>query len=491
MTTLSLMVQGTASHVGKSAITAALCRIFKEDGLKVAPFKAQNMALNSFVTEEGLEMGRAQVFQAEAAGVRPTIEMNPILLKPDSDTGSQIIIDGKVFAHMNAKEYHAFKGKAAKFVEAAYRRLTEDFDMVVIEGAGSPAEINLRKNDIANMGTAHMTDSPVILVGDIDRGGVFASIVGTLTLLSTKDRARVKAVIINKFRGDLSLLEPGIREIEKLTGLPVLGVIPYFRDIYLQEEDSLGLLGHKASGNGVDVAVIELPHISNFTDFDALKASPEVRLRYVKANEKIGRADIIIIPGTKNTLADLDYLMASSYDEEIRAHIKEGRQVIGICGGFQMLGISITDDDVTRKALGLLDIETTMAKEKTTHQVVALSKTFGDKAVTGYEIHMGETTYLNNTEALFKVTRAGSTHSIKDGAISKDKLVFGSYIHGLFDNDELRKKIFSLSGETTSYSDLKEEGYKKLAELVRSKIDMNLLYEIIERKESKLKVATA
>ena len=375
--TTALMIQGTGSHVGKSILTAGLCRIFRDDGINVAPFKSQNMALNSYVTEDGKEMGRAQVVQAEAAGLRPDADMNPILLKPHSDQGSQVIIHGKVYGNLSAREFYKFKEEAKGFVKTSYDRLAKRHELIVIEGAGSPAEINLRANDIANMGTAHLVDAPVILVGDIDRGGVFASLVGTLELLDEADKKRIKGFIINKFRGDISLLRPGLDFLEEKTGLPVLGVIPWFRDIYIEEEDGVAIdraAGQIRDDSAVRIAVIHLPRISNFTDFDPFLADDGVNIRYIKEGERIGEADIIIIPGTKATISDLKYLKDAGYDVEIVKHIASGGTVIGICGGYQMLGKRITDAHHVEaggeiEGLGCLKIETELESEKTTHQV--------------------------------------------------------------------------------------------------------------------------
>jgi len=497
------MLQGTASHVGKSVLTAALCRIFRDDGINVAPFKSQNMALNSFVTEEGCEMGRAQVSQAEAAGLVPHVDMNPILIKPHSDVGAQVIIHGKVYGNLSARDFHGFKQEAFGFVEESYKRLSMKHGLIVIEGAGSPAEINLRKNDIANMGTAHMADAPVILVGDIDRGGVFASLVGTLELLDEHDRKRIKGFIINKFRGDLSLLKPGLDFLEHKTGLPVLGVIPYFRDIYIQEEDSVNLekrdaAAVKCSGK-VNIAVIYLPHISNFTDFDPLDAEPDVNLRYVRNGEPIGDADAVIIPGSKNTVGDLKYLKDAGYSDEIREHVEKGGQVIGICGGYQMLGKRIADPAGIEgggaiEGLGYLEIKTILKSEKSTHQVTATHAKGSflpahPEPLKGYEIHMGESIYINGGQPLFEITMQNSMPvTVYDGAATEDVRIWGTYIHGLFDNDIFRANVihmlkrgkdgFRPGDRVIIHCERKEEGYRKLAKVVRDNIDMEKIYNI-------------
>lgn len=492
----ALMIQGTGSHVGKSILTAALCRIFRDRGVNVAPFKSQNMALNSFITESGGEMGRAQVVQAEAAGLIPHVDMNPILIKPHADMEAQVIIQGKVHGNFSAKDFHGFKVKAMHFVEESYKRLARRHELIVIEGAGSPAEINLRENDIANMGTAHLVDAPVVLVGDIDKGGVFASLVGTLELLDDADRSRIKGFIINKFRGDISLLQPGLDFLEEKTGLPVLGVIPYFRDIYIQEEDSVNLDNLSPSSSGdekkIKVALLYLPHISNFTDFDPLEMEEDVDLRYVRQGERIGAADIIIIPGSKSTISDLAYLREAGYADEIMAHVERGGRLIGICGGYQMLGKSISDPYKVEsggelEGLGFLDIETVLKESKETHQVLAV-QVDGGNILKGYEIHMGESDYLNGASSLFEIkTRGGNDVKVEDGAKSSDGRVWGTYIHGIFDNDDFRKSVLAEArkekGETTgdngsSYADLKEEGYRQLAELVRSNLDMEAICRI-------------
>src|SRR3990172_2068859 len=450
----ALMIQGTASHVGKSVLTTALCRIFKEDGINVAPFKSQNMSLNSFVTADGREMARSQVVQAEAAGLKPDIHMNPILLKPHSDKGGQVIIHGRVYGNMPATDYQLFKREAMRFVGESYRRLASGYDLIVIEGAGSPAEINLRENDIANMGTAHMADAPVILVGDIDRGGVFAFLVGTLELLDEADRNRVKGFIINKFRGEISLLRPGIEFLERKTGLPVLGVIPYMKDIYIQEEDGVNLecdnKQQTRSDSTVRIAVIQLPHISNFTDFDPFIAEEDTSLWYVTSGQSIGDADVIIIPGTKNTLADLNYLRKRGYDKEIKRHIEKGGRVIGICGGYQMLGERIADPYGVEgggeaEGLGYLDIDTVFEKEKAVYQVTARPLSGHQSStsridIKGYEIHMGNTSYGDSARPLFLITsRNGEDITVRDGAMAGGGRVWGTYIHGIFDNDKFRR----------------------------------------------------
>jgi len=499
----SLMIQGTASHVGKSILVAAFCRILRQDGYKVAPFKAQNMALNSFITRDGGEMGRAQVVQAEAAGLEPHVDMNPVLIKPNTDVGAQVIIHGRVYQNMSAGLYHEFKKEAVAFVRQSFQRLSEKYDFIVIEGAGSPAEINLRENDIVNMGMAEIADCPVVLAGDIDRGGVFASLVGTIELLSEDERQRVKGFIINKFRGDISLLKPGLDFLEKKTGISVLGTIPYFKDIYIQEEDGVSLERLIPSGGNekVDVAVIRLPHISNFTDFDPFEREPDVRLRYVNYGEKIGNADVVIVPGSKNTIDDLNYLHNSGYVREILQHHRNGGLIVGICGGYQMLGEYIEDPYHIETSLesingiGLLPAKTLIEKEKVTCQVSAKihpsNRIFKNTdELRGYEIHMGKTE-LQDEKYMFEIIqREEKQTSTPDGFISADGRVWGTYIHGIFDNDGFRQdfirqvkltKGISVPSEahaSFSFQEFKETQYDRLAELVRNNIDMEAFYRI-------------
>jgi adenosylcobyric acid synthase len=491
------MIQGTGSFVGKSIIVAGLCRILKQDGFRVAPFKAQNMALNSFITREGGEMGRAQVVQAEAAGLAPHVDMNPILLKPYTDTGAQVIIQGRVFGNMPADVYHRFKKKALRAVMESYQRLSRQYQVIVIEGAGSPAEINLREGDIANMGMAEAADAPVLLLGDIDKGGVFASLVGTLELLNPPERDRVKGFIINKFRGDLRLLSPGLDFLEEKTGIRVLGVIPFLKDFHLPEEDGVVLENFPAQGfREIDIAVIYLPHISNFTDFDALRHEPGVRLRYVQPGQRIGETDAVILPGSKNTIEDLVFLKKAGYDREIWELWRSGKKVIGICGGFQMLGKRIRDPlgvETTvgqAEGLGLLDVETILQKEKMTYQVKAVAFQDSSGSLSGYEIHMGDTTRGPSNPPAFKIIeRLGHKVAIEDGAISTDGRVWGTYIHGLFDNDGFRRsfvdslrKIKDLlpvrEKAEFDYRTFKEEAYDRLAAVLRETLDIRKIYQI-------------
>lgn len=495
---LPLMLQGTSSHVGKSVLTAALCRIFRDMGFSAAPFKAQNMALNSFVTSEGHEIGRAQAFQAEAAGIKPTSDMNPVLLKPTGDSVSQVIVHGRVHSSMSAVEYHRFKKEAAGFVMESYERLSSLYDVIVIEGAGSPAEVNLREGDIANMGVAGMTKSPVLLVGDIDRGGVFASIVGTMELLAPWERELVKGFIINKFRGDMALLEPGLEFLSGKTGRPVLGVVPYMEGASLPDEDGVALQGvsRGADAGGVRVAVVKLPRISNFTDFDPLKLSPGFTLDFIEDAGEVAGADMVILPGTKNTLADLLWLKERGFSRALAEFAANGGMVAGICGGFQMMGRKVLDPDKVESnlrevsGLGLLDTETVLEGEKSTFQVKARVRAFGidDIGVEGYEIHMGRTT--GPVTPLARITgRNGVSVDVADGAMKSN--LWGTYIHGIFDNDAFRDALLGAlrgakglgplasDGEPgRSFAGIREDAIERLAAVVAGSLDMKAILRI-------------
>ena len=489
----SIMLQGTGSSVGKSMLCAALCRIFKEDGLRVAPFKAQNMALNSFATSEGLEMGRAQVVQAQAAGVEPSVDMNPILLKPTSDRKSQVIAMGRPLGNMSAVEYHHYKPQLRQMVKEAYARLEDDYDAVVIEGAGSPAEINLREGDLVNMWMAGAADAPVLLVGDIDRGGVFASLYGTVMLLTPEERARVKGLIINKFRGDVEILKPGLKMIEDLTGIPVVGVIPW-TDADIEDEDSVSQRLNVASGRGeITVAVIRLKHISNFTDFQALALHPGITLKYAQRPQDLAGADVIILPGTKNTIDDLIDLRNRDMIAPIVRHARQGGLLIGVCGGYQMLGQVLRDPQGVESAapevagLGLLDMEVEFHPEKRTvqsegelTQAVDWLKPLAGTRISGYEIHSGVNRF--GAEAAFWM--------LPDGAANARGNVLGTYLHGLFDDGVLAEAIVKqarqLKGldavETSgvSMADYRESQFEKLAAAVRANLDMSAVYRILK-----------
>jgi adenosylcobyric acid synthase len=440
----TLMVQGTTSDAGKSTVVAALCRLLKREGVRVVPFKPQNMALNSAVTADGGEIGRAQALQAIAAGVAPHTDMNPVLLKPSSDTGAQVIIHGKVRAEMNARDYHQYKTVAMGAVLESHARLAAQYDAVVVEGAGSPAEINLRDRDIANMGFAEAVDCPVVLVADIDRGGVFAHIVGTLSCLSQSERDRTIGFVINRFRGDIKLLEPGLEWLEQQTGKPVLAVLPYLHGLFLDAEDAVQPV--QAARGAFRVVVPSLPRMSNHTDFDALRVHPDVDLRFVRQGEAIPPADLIILPGSKNTRGDLAWLRAQGWPEKIARHLRYGGKVIGVCGGFQMLGHSVADPHGVEGAagdtpgLGLLDMVTTLTRDKRLEQVSGVCAFAADAAVCGYEIHMG----VSDGAAL--ATPAFHIGQRPEGAISPDGQLLGTYLHGLFDSADACAALLQWAG---------------------------------------------
>ncbi|MBR5065263.1 MAG: cobyric acid synthase [Oscillospiraceae bacterium] len=476
-----LMIQGTMSNAGKSLLCAALCRIFLQDGYRVAPFKSQNMALNSFITDEGLEMGRAQVVQAEAAGIKPSVLMNPVLLKPTTDVGSQVIVNGEVLGNMPASDYFKYKKRLIPDIMKAYDTLAEQYDIIVIEGAGSPAEINLKSDDIVNMGMAKMVNAPVLLVGDIDRGGVFAQLYGTVELLEPDERNMVKATIINKFRGDVSILDPGLDMLYDLVKVPCAGVVPY---VYLDidDEDSLSERLFAGERKEIDIAVVQLPRISNFTDFSPFSRFAGISLRYVKTVFELGSPDMIIIPGTKSTISDLKWMRQTGLEAEILKQASRGTPVFGICGGLQMLGRTISDPYGTEgggeiAGMGLLDIDTVFASAKTRTQTEGVFPQIGGifSGLTGlkyrgYEIHMGQ--------------------SGDSSAVLRNGNVYGSYIHGIFDENGIAEAIaralykergleFS-EDNTFDIHAYKETQYDKLAETVREALDMDLIYRILE-----------
>ncbi len=482
----NIMIQGTMSGAGKSLLAAGLCRVFRQDGLRVAPFKSQNMALNSFITRDGLEMGRAQVVQAEAAGVEPDVRMNPILLKPTTDVGSQVIVNGRVRGNMRAKEYFRTKRSYIPEILSAYESLAAEYDVIVIEGAGSPAEINLKQDDIVNMGMAKLVDAPVLLVGDIDRGGVFAQLYGTVALLEPEERARVKATVVNKFRGDRAILEPGIRMLEDLCGVPVAGVVPYVR-ADVDDEDSLSeRLGRSGGRKLVDAAVIRLPRISNFTDFGPFERYENVSLRYVGSVRELGEPDLILLPGTKSTISDLMWLRQNGLEAAILKAAAAGTLVIGVCGGYQMLGRAVSDPQGAEAAgltqirgMGLLDMETVFEPEKVQTQtrgvfgaVPGMLSGLTGLTYEGYEIHMG---------------RSGD----EPAALRGDGNVYGTYIHGLFDAPGVtdavlaplcrRRGIDPAALGTFNAAEYKDRQYDIVAEAVRSGLDMELVYRILNR----------
>ncbi len=489
-----LMIQGTTSNAGKSFITAGLCRVFAQDGYSVAPFKSQNMALNSYITKDGLEMGRAQVVQAQAAGIEPSVDMNPILLKPTSHTGSQVIVNGKVRAQMKAMDYFRHKKELIPEIMAAYQRLSEDYDIIVIEGAGSPAEINLKENDIVNMGLAKMVDAPVLLAADIDRGGVFASLYGTVKLLTEDEQKRVKGLIINKFRGDKAILDPGIQMIEDLLGIPVTGVLP-MEQIDIDDEDSLSShLESEIFTEGLDVAVIKLPHISNFTDFSAFERVEGVSLRYIRRTEELGIPDLLLLPGTKNTMADLAWLKKCGLAEKIIRYAKMGGRVIGICGGYQMMGNSLKDPYGVEgggdaAGLGLFPASTVFTEEKTRTRIggCIINGFQIQSHVSGYEIHMGQTKLNSNDDLLQFLPWIRLDDGRMDGIISSDGLISGTYLHGIFDEENflnaLLGPIFDEKGMMRGYAvnteAYREREYDKLAKLIREHMDMAAIYQMM------------
>ncbi len=495
----AIMIQGTASNAGKSLLAAGLCRIFKQDGYRVAPFKSQNMALNSAITPDGLEMGRAQVVQAEAAGVAPDARMNPILLKPTSSVGSQVIVNGVPRGTMPAGEYFRYRKALIPEVMAAYQSLSADYDVIVIEGAGSPAEINLRQDDIVNMGMAKRAKAPVLLCGDIDRGGVFASLYGTVKLLEPDEQALIRGLIINKFRGDVEILRPGLGQLEALTGKPVLGVVPML-DVDVDDEDSLSArLGRREKAGLVDIAVVRLPRLSNFTDFNPLERMEEVSLRYVGSLKELGRPDLVILPGTKNTMDDLRWLRQSGLEAAILKHASAGGAVAGICGGYQMLGQNVSDPDGvegggTLRGLGLLPAETVFQGEKTrtrvTGRFLAPEGIFAELAgvpFEGYEIHMGRTESAAAPLAEFS-TQTGERRA--DGLSAGN--VWGCYVHGLFDKAEaaealvnalLKAKGLDRAAASVDWQAYAQQQYDKLADGLRESLDMERLYRILNGEE--------
>jgi adenosylcobyric acid synthase len=483
---MKIMIQGTGSSVGKSIIVAALCRIFKQDGFNVCPYKSQNMSLNSYITLDDKEMGRAQVFQAYAAGLEPEVYMNPILLKPTSDKNCQVIVNGEIYCNSTAKEYTESKLEFLSMLKTQFDDLERKFDIIVMEGAGSPAEINLRDTDIVNMGIAEVVDAPVLLVGDIDKGGVFASLYGTLMLISDDERKRVKGTIINKFRGDLDILKPGIVMLEDITSKKCLGVIPCF-NLVLEEEDRATKI-NKNIDNMIDIAVIQLPRISNSTDLNALEIEEDVSIRVITSVNEFKNPDLLIIPGSKNTIEDLNHLKKSGIFDKIKKYSETGR-IIGICGGYQILGNSITDkhsvetETLTIDGLGLLDIETVFETKKVTKRVEADLISNSNVSIYGYEIHMGVSNHGKSANPLFNIKE----ENYADGSINSDGSVLGTYIHGIFDSPEFRELILNEIRRKKGINERKSEEYEsfresqinKLADIVRDNIDINEIYNIM------------
>lgn len=497
----AIMIQGTMSNAGKSLLAAGLCRIFHQDGYKVAPFKSQNMALNSFITEDGLEMGRAQVMQAEAAGIRPHVYMNPILLKPTNDMGSQVIVNGEVLGNMSARDYFAYKKNLIPDIKKAYGTLASEYDIIVLEGAGSPAEINLKQEDLVNMGMAKLAKAPVLLAGDIDRGGVFAQLVGTVELLEPEEQARIKGLIINKFRGDKTILDPGLSSLAARTGIPVVGVVPYMQ-IDVEDEDSLS---ERLTGNdkveAIDIAVIRLPRIANFTDFNVLESMAGVSVRYVKTVAELKHPDMILLPGTKNTMRDLLWLRQNGLEAAIQKAHQSGTVIFGICGGYQMLGESLADplgveEGGELRGIGLLPMDTVFAGEKTRTRVSGRAGTLpgplsglSGLLVEGYEIHMGISTFHEKQCPMTLLTDAVTGGQKLDGGALASG-VYGSYVHGFFDRSEIARGVIrALAAKKgldfdampqMDYQQYKETQYDLLADTLRRHLDMDKVYRILE-----------
>jgi adenosylcobyric acid synthase len=501
-----LMVQGTMSSVGKSLTVAALCRIFKQDGWRVAPFKAQNMALNSFATRDGREVGRAQAMQADAAGVDVTVEMNPVLIKPEADAFAQIVVLGKPWTRLAAGEYMSRRGELWDIVTHALDSLRAQYDLIIMEGAGSPAELNLRKGDLVNMAIAEYAQAPVLLVGDIDRGGIFAQLLGTVWLLEEHERARVRGLIVNKFRGDPRLFDDGVKILEDRSGIGVLGVVPFIHDLRIADEDSVALETVDRlprSAMGIDIAVIGLPHMSNFDDFDPLRAEVDVSVRFVDRMEDVGQPDLLILPGTKTTTADLRYLRERGLTSRIVTLAHMGVPLLGICGGYQMLGETIYDpsgaesDEHEVQGLGLLPVTTTFAAEKRTVRargsILAERGLFAGACgleVTGYEIHMGRTS--GQPQARCKpfqrvLARGEEIAADDDGAVSEDGMMVGTYFHGLFENDALRHALLANLAvrkgctRTTAPTRFDRNAeYDRLAETVRAHLNFGEVLRIVD-----------
>ncbi|WNQ10227.1 cobyric acid synthase [Paenibacillus aurantius] len=505
----TLMLQGTASDVGKSLLTAALCRIFMQDGRRVAPFKSQNMSLNSYVTPDGKEIGRAQGMQADACRIPATTNMNPILLKPSRDMEAQVVVHGKPFRTLDARTYReSYLPKAEQIVKEALHQLRSEYELVVLEGAGSPAEVNLKDRDIVNMRLAGWADAPVLLVADIDRGGVFASLVGTMEILTPEERDRVAGFIINKFRGDVSLLQPGLDWLEERTGKPVLGVIPFLPNLALEDEDSASLDAIRSRGRSgrkgdpaLELAVIRLPRISNFTDFDPLWEEEDVQVRYISRAEEFGSPDAVLLPGSKNTAEDLRFLRESGLEEELRRYVADGGRLTGLCGGYQMMGTRLVDTDFVEsehretEGLGYFPMETHFALEKRTERVVGFAECWDSEAalpVEGYEIHMGVSRFMEAVEHPFMIRneRNGVLQDdfYPEGAITPDGKLWGTYIHGILHNDEFRRcwlngireeKGWVRREGTLFFRHRRESAFDRLADHVRAHLDMQRIYEMI------------
>lgn len=491
-----IMIQGTGSSVGKSILVAALCRIFKQDGYSVCPYKSQNMSLNSYITLDGKEMGRAQVLQAYAAGLEPQVFMNPILLKPTADTKCQVIVNGKVYNNNTANEYHNLKPIFKDMLKKQFLKIENEFDIIVMEGAGSPAEINLRERDIVNMGIAELVDAPVLIVGDIDKGGVFASLAGTMLLLTDDEKLRVRGTIINKFRGDISLLQPGIDMIEDIIKRPNLGVVPYFNLVLEDEDGAMTVINKKVTAK-IDVAVISFPHISNFTDVDCLKCEEDVSVRFISNREEFGNPDLLILPGSKNTIEDLITIRKLGLEEEIINYSKGGI-IIGICGGYQMLGKKISDplniesNVQSIRGMGILDTETIIESEKVMTRVEGniMLPEFKGK-IYGYEIHMGKTIVADGSNSLIAISQENGIEINKiDGVFNENETIFGTYIHGILDSTEFREYLLNkirskksmIQKKSPVYEGFRDEEINKLADIVREALDIEKIYQIMKIK---------
>ncbi|ENM5824745.1 cobyric acid synthase [Vibrio metoecus] len=481
-TSKALMVQGTTSDAGKSVLVAGLCRVLARRGIKVAPFKPQNMALNSAVTPDGGEIGRAQAVQAQACGIAPSVHMNPVLLKPNSDTGAQVILQGRALSNMEANAYHDYKKVAMDTVMDSFQRLQNDYEAVMIEGAGSPAEINLRANDIANMGFAEKADIPVIIVADIDRGGVFAHLYGTLALLSESEQARVKGFVINRFRGDIALLQSGLDWLEQKTGKPVIGVLPYLHGFDLEAEDAISAHQTLSADRQLRVAVPVFTRISNHTDFDPLRLNPNIDFRYVGQGESLSGVDLIILPGTKSTRADLAYLRSQGWDKEILRHMRLGGKVMGICGGFQMLGkwvhdpLGIEGEAGSSEGLGLFAMETELTAEKRLTNVQGSLMLDGQEVIAqGYEIHAGRSTWAEDQKSPIMLSD-GSV----DGLVSDCNQLFGTYLHGIFDRPETALRVCQWAGaaeiEQYDHRAVQERAIDRIADAIEEHLDLKLLW---------------
>ncbi len=488
---VTLMIQGTTSDAGKSVLVAGLCRLFYRMGYHVAPFKPQNMALNSAVTQDGGEIGRAQAVQAQACHLEPHTDMNPVLLKPDSDTGAQVIIHGKATSKMDARSYHAYKKIAMAAVLESHQRLCLEYDLIIVEGAGSPAEINLRENDIANMGFAEAVDCPVLLVSDIDKGGVFAHLYGTVKLLSPSEQQRIKGFIINKFRGDISLLEPGNHWLEETIQIPVLGVLPYLHNLHIEAEDAIAYQHtskkHTPDSETIKVIIPVFPRISNHTDFDALRLHPQVELIFIREEQPIPSADLIILPGTKSVRADLQWLRDNHWETAINRHLRYGGKLMGICGGLQMLGNQIHDPlglegaAGSSRGLGYFSYETTLESEKQLIQIQGCFQSDHSIHLTGYEIHAGSTQLIDEHSSLIKIQDRA------DGAVSKDGQIISTYLHGIFDHPQACRHLLSWAGLTAQtpydYRDFQEQGINLLADTLEENLNMGVILEIIKKSE--------